>query len=81
MLKDEIEEAKRTVSTDTVQITVGEVANMYGSSELNIIPDFSDFSDGHKIENPILSNLFWWEYLSLPHLHLKMKMEMEPGSL
>ena len=25
MLKDEIDEAKRTVSTDTVQITIGEV--------------------------------------------------------
>jgi hypothetical protein len=40
MLKDEIEEAKRSVNTDTVQITVGEVANMYASGELNIIPDF-----------------------------------------
>jgi hypothetical protein len=29
MLKDEIDEAKRTVTTDTVQITIGEVANMY----------------------------------------------------
>src|SRR5437899_12078669 len=40
MLKDEIEEAKRTISTDSVQITIGEVANMYRSDELNIIPDF-----------------------------------------
>ncbi len=40
MLKDEIDEAKRTVSTDSVQITIGEVANMYTSAELNIIPDF-----------------------------------------
>src|ERR1700720_4610601 len=40
MLKDEIDEAKRTVSTDTVQITVGEVANMYANDELNILPDF-----------------------------------------
>jgi hypothetical protein len=40
MLKDEIDEAKRTVSTDTVQITIGEVATMYATSELNIIPDF-----------------------------------------
>lgn len=40
MLKDEIDEAKRSVNTDTVQITIGEVANMYSSSELNIIPDF-----------------------------------------
>lgn len=40
MLKDEIEEAKRSVSTDTVQITIGEVSNMYTSKELNILPDF-----------------------------------------
>ncbi len=40
MLKNEIEEAKRSVNTDTVQITLGEVANMYASSELNIIPEF-----------------------------------------
>lgn len=40
MLKDEIDEAKPTVSTDSVQITIGEVANMYTSAELNIIPDF-----------------------------------------
>lgn len=40
MLRDEIEEAKRTVTTDTVSITVGEVANMYASSELNILPEF-----------------------------------------
>jgi hypothetical protein len=40
MLKDEIEEAKRSVTTDTVQITIGEVANMYASSELNILPEF-----------------------------------------
>lgn len=40
MLKDEIDEAKRSVSTETVQITIGEVANMYTQSELNIIPEF-----------------------------------------
>jgi hypothetical protein len=40
MLKDEIDEAKRTVTTDTVQITIGEVANMYAAAELNILPDF-----------------------------------------
>ncbi|WP_346897643.1 DUF262 domain-containing protein [uncultured Roseibium sp.] len=40
MLKDEIEEAKRSVNTDTVQITIGEVSNMYTSKELNILPDF-----------------------------------------
>jgi hypothetical protein len=40
MLKGEIDTAKRSVVTDTVQITVGEVANMYASSELNILPEF-----------------------------------------
>lgn len=40
MLRDEIDEAKRAVTTDSVQITVGEIANMYGSKELNIMPDF-----------------------------------------
>ena len=40
MLRDEIESAKRAVTTDTVSITVGEVATMYGSAELNIIPEF-----------------------------------------
>jgi len=40
MLKDEIEKAKRSVTTDTVQMTIGEVANMYTSVELNILPEF-----------------------------------------
>ena len=40
MLKDEIDDAKRSVSTDTVQITIGEISNMYGAKELNILPDF-----------------------------------------
>ncbi len=40
MLKSEIEVAKRTVNTDSVQITIGEVGNMYSSGELNILPDF-----------------------------------------
>lgn len=40
MLKEEIDEAKRSVNTDTVQITIGEVSNMYSSKELNILPDF-----------------------------------------
>lgn len=40
MLRDEIEQAKRAVTTDTVAITIGEVANMYNSGELNILPDF-----------------------------------------
>ncbi len=40
MLRDEIDEAKRSVNTDTVQITLGEVANMYSSGELNILPEF-----------------------------------------
>ena len=40
MLREEIEAAKRNVNTDTVQMTLGEVANMYTSSELNILPEF-----------------------------------------
>jgi len=40
MLGEEIEAAKRTVNTDTVQITLGEVANMYQSGELNVFPEF-----------------------------------------
>jgi hypothetical protein len=31
MLKDEIDNAKRAVNTDTVQITIGEVNNMHTS--------------------------------------------------
>jgi hypothetical protein len=51
MLKDEIDDAKRTVNTDTVQITIGEVANMYTSAELNINPEFQRlfrWSDNRK---------------------------------
>ncbi|MFG1413805.1 DUF262 domain-containing protein [Xanthobacter sp. VTT E-85241] len=40
MLRDEIDNAKRTVTTESVQITIGEVANMYMNQELNIFPDF-----------------------------------------
>ena len=40
MLIDEINAAKRSVKTDTVQITIGEVAVMYRDNELNISPEF-----------------------------------------
>jgi hypothetical protein len=40
MLRDEIEDAKRSVNTDTVAITIGEIASMYSSNELNILPEF-----------------------------------------
>lgn len=40
MLRNEIEDAKRAVTTDTVSISIGEVASMYTSSELNILPEF-----------------------------------------
>ena len=40
MLREEIDDAKRTVNTDRVQITIGEVATMYSEGELNILPDF-----------------------------------------
>lgn len=40
MLRDEIDEAKRAVTTDTVAITVGEIASMYAAGELNVLPEF-----------------------------------------
>lgn len=40
MLRAEIETTKQTVTTDTVSITVGEVASMYTANELNILPEF-----------------------------------------
>lgn len=40
MLREEIETAKRNVSTDVLQISLGEVASMYQAGELNIIPEF-----------------------------------------
>jgi hypothetical protein len=39
-LQEEVEFAKRAVNTDTVQISLGEVASMYAAKELNILPDF-----------------------------------------
>jgi hypothetical protein len=40
MLREELEKAKRLVNTDTVQITIGEIATMYSEKELDIIPEF-----------------------------------------
>jgi len=40
MLKTQIDDAKRLVTTDTVQITIGEISSMYTSEELDIIPEF-----------------------------------------
>lgn len=40
MLREEIDQAKRTVTTDTVAITVGEISSMYAGNELNILPEF-----------------------------------------
>jgi hypothetical protein len=40
MLKDEIDNAKRSVNTDTIQISLSEVASMYSQRELDILPDF-----------------------------------------
>ena len=40
MLRDEIDTAKRIVSTDSVSISIGEVSNLYQGKELNIIPEF-----------------------------------------
>ena len=40
MLRDELEIAKRTIITDSIQISIGEIASMYSQQELDIIPDF-----------------------------------------
>ena len=51
MLQEQITNAKRTVNTDSVQITVGEIANMYKSQEIIIRPDFQRlfrWPDGKK---------------------------------
>lgn len=40
MLKNELETAKRSVVTDSLQISIGEIASMYAADELDIIPDF-----------------------------------------
>ncbi|QPO12789.1 DUF262 domain-containing protein [Thalassospira sp. A40-3] len=40
MLRDEIEDAKALVTTDRVQITIGEIATMYRDNELEILPEF-----------------------------------------
>jgi len=40
MLKYELETAKRSVTTDSLQISIGEIASMYVAEELDIIPEF-----------------------------------------
>lgn len=40
MLRDELENAKRSVTTDSIQISIGEISSMYSQGELDIIPDF-----------------------------------------
>ncbi|WP_201305622.1 DUF262 domain-containing protein [Alcanivorax sp. S71-1-4] len=40
MLREELEQAKRSVTTDNIQISIGEIASMYSQGELDIIPDF-----------------------------------------
>ncbi|WP_334078955.1 DUF262 domain-containing protein [Microbulbifer sp. M83] len=40
MLREELDEAKRNVTTDSIQISIGEIASMYSQEELDIIPDF-----------------------------------------
>ena len=39
-LAKEIDKAKMSVNTDSVQITIGEIANMYENGELDILPEF-----------------------------------------
>lgn len=40
MLKDEIDFAKKTVSTDMLSISIGEISTMYEQDEINILPEF-----------------------------------------
>lgn len=40
MLRDELEIAKRSVTTDSLQISIGEITSMYSQEELDIIPEF-----------------------------------------
>lgn len=40
MLRNEIDEAKRSVVTDSLQISIGEIASMYSGGEIDIIPEF-----------------------------------------
>jgi len=40
MLKKELDKAKRSVNTETVQISIGEISTMYSDRELDILPDF-----------------------------------------
>ncbi|MQM38899.1 hypothetical protein KBTX_02920 [wastewater metagenome] len=40
MLREELENAKRSVTTDSLQISIGEIASMYSQEELDIIPEF-----------------------------------------
>ena len=40
MLRNELDNAKRSVVTDSLQISIGEIASMYAAEELDIIPDF-----------------------------------------
>jgi uncharacterized protein with ParB-like and HNH nuclease domain len=40
MLKDEIDNGQRLVKTDAYQLSIGEIVNMYRSSEFVINPDF-----------------------------------------
>ena len=40
MLNDQIEEAKRSIRTELIQISIGEIITMYNDEELEIMPDF-----------------------------------------
>ncbi len=40
MLETEIDNARRLVKTDSYQLSVGEIVNMYKDKELVINPDF-----------------------------------------
>ena len=40
MLREELDNAKRSVVTDSLQMSIGEISSMYDQKELDIIPEF-----------------------------------------
>jgi hypothetical protein len=60
MLKKEVDDAKHTVNTDTLAISIGEISSMYQGDELNIMPDFqrlfrwSNQKKSHFIESILI---------------------------
>ena len=62
-LKEEIESARKTVKTDKLQLSIGELVSMYESRELNIQPDFQRLFRWSKEKK---SNLFESILIDIP---------------